>query len=84
MARPPTRASLHNRLFLGLGMLCLVLSASAFSVTSLEAAGSEGALAQAPTTDRAGGEEGSDDPFHVSDESLAGGGYASSSSSVKL
>lgn len=61
----------RQRLIVGLVVLSAALLALlAVSAPSAAAATADGALAQPPLVDRAGGEE-SDDPFHVSDESLA-------------
>ena len=65
------RAPLRHRVVLSVLTLSLLLCVAALVSPGVQAAGSsEGALNERPVTDRAGGEE-SDDPFHVSDESLA-------------
>ena len=64
-------AGTRQRVIVALVVLSAALLALwAVSAPSAVAASADGAPAEPPVVDRAGGEE-SDDPFHVSDESLA-------------
>ena len=64
-------APIRQRLIVALAAFSVaMLAVWALSASSVSAAGSDDLLAEPPVVDRAGDEE-SDDPFHVSDESLA-------------